>query len=269
MAPRRPPGFESSSLNPLGRRLRQLALRLGGRFVHRHRVERLRIGDATFKRVRFGDSGRAEVAARALAIFEGTGAVPRLYERFDDELLVEFVEGERLARIDPAGADALARFYATIHAPDRRTVATAESGVPERLARDLDFLVVTGVIDTTHGGALRDAAERLAPTELTLGWDYTDGVAKNFVWRDDATLVGVDVEALQPDALIGIGLAKVLARGDAETRARLIETFDRESGLDLEKALPFVELCGEVRWLKRRVLKGSAIEPDRLERFTA
>jgi hypothetical protein len=37
--------------------------------------------------------------------------------------------------------------------------------------------------------------------------------------------------------------------------------------LDLEKELPFVELCCEVGWLRNRLLKGSSLDPARLERF--
>jgi len=268
MGGRRPPRFEQRSLNPASRGLRQLAQRLfGKRFVHRHRVHRVRIGDATFKRIRFGDVARAEQAERALEHFEGSAALPRLYARFDDELLVEFVDGERLARIDGACADALARFHAAVHRGGHRLVPAAQSGVLERVERDLALLQRTGVIETGAAGALRAARDRLAPSALRVGWDYTDGVAKNFVWRDDTTLVGIDVESLAADALVGTGIAKSLSRGDRELRPRLLEAYTRASGADLEKELPFVELCGELRWLVNRLLKGSRIEPGRLERF--
>jgi hypothetical protein len=277
MAGRRPPRFAQRPLNPAGRRLRQAVLRwLEKRFVHEHRVHRIQIGSGTFKRVTFGDAGSAEQAARALQHFEHSGVLPRLYARFDAELLVEYVEGERLARIETGQADALARFYAAILDGGSRLVPLEHSGTRESFARDLALLHESGTIDASLRDRALRAFERLAPSRVRVGWDYTDGVAKNFVWRPDGSLVGVDVEAIQPSALVGTGIAKSLSRGDRELRTRFLEAFSPYSHrthasegatLDLEKELPFVELCCEARWLRDRLLKGSSLDPARLERF--
>ncbi len=268
MSARRPPRFEQRSLNPLLRRLRQQILRrVGKRFVHAHRVSLVRIGTRRFKRIRFGDAWLASRAATGLEHFSGSGVVPELEARFDEELLVEFVEGERLTRFDPSAAEPLASFYARVHVGGTRREATAATGLVARAGRDLAFLRDVEVVDARQATGLEAALTRLAPAEVLLGWDYTDAVPKNFVRREDGRLVGIDVEALQPDGLVGIGIAKSLARGDASYRRAFLDAFRKQSEIDIERDLPFVELCFQLRWLKNRCLKGSRLDPSGLEPF--
>jgi hypothetical protein len=264
----RPPRFDERSLDPRLRGLRQRLLRrLSRRFVHRHRVSRVRVGVRDFKRIRFGDAFLADRAASALEHFAGSGIVPALEARFDDELLVEFVAGERLARLDIGAAPSLARFYARVHAGGSRLVPVTEARASEHAHRDLSFLRDVAVVDAACARDLGEAIERLAPERVRIGWDYTDAVPKNFVRRADGTLVGVDVGALCPDALVGTGIAKSFARGDAAYRSAFLEAFAASSDLDLDPSLPFVELCFHLAWLKNRCLKGSRLEPSRLARF--
>ncbi len=264
----RPPRFSQRSLNPILRRIRQLWLRVvSKRFVHRHQVPRGRIGSQTFKRIRFGDAWTAQQTANALDRFDGSGVLPRLHARFDDELLVEYVEGRQLARIGREAADALARFYARIHEGGTYLAVTADTRIIEDVRRDLDFLRNTEVIDVACAEQVAETLASLAPPRVLLGWDYTDAVPKNFVWREDGTLVGIDVEALRSDGLVGIGIAKSLSRGDDSYRADFLEAFGKVSRLDLEPQLPLAELCFQVRSLKRRLLKGSPLDPAGLARF--
>lgn len=265
MTDRPPPPFEQRSLNPLGRRLRQLWLRrVSKRFVHGHRVARVRIGERQFKRIRFGDAWLAERTAGALQHFAGSGAVPELVASFDEELLVEFVEGDRLRGFEPDLAQDLASFYARIHAGGAREVSLAESGAADQADRDLDFLASTGVLAADRVDEVEKALQRMAPPRVYLGWDYTDAVPKNFVRAGDR-LVGIDVEALQAGGLVGIGIAKLLARSGEDFRRCFLEAFGLASPLDLAPSLPFVELCFRLRWLKNRCLKGSRLDPEILE----
>lgn len=264
----RPPGFSQTSLNPVLRRVRQLWLRLvARRFVHRHQVSRLRIGDRTFKRIRFGDAGTARQTASALDHFDGSGVLPRLQALFDDELLVEYVEGRPLERIDREAAEPLARFYARVHSTGARLTPTAETRILEHTLRDLDFLRDAGVIDSACSDEVAATLASLAPAQVLIGWDYTDAVAKNFVWREDGSLVGIDVEALRSDGLIGIGIAKSLSRGDDAYRTAFLEAFSKVSDLDLGPQLRLAELCFQVRSLVRRLLKGSGLDPSGLAPF--
>lgn len=264
----RPPRFRQRSLRPLGQRVRRLLLRrLGHRFVHRHRVLRLRIGGRSFKRIRFGDAWLASRAAAGLEHFRGAGVLPELEARFDDELLVEFVEGRPLARFDAGVAEPMAAFFARIHEGGASRSSPAASGDLARARRDLAFLHDVGVLGTGDRESLGRALERLAPPELWVGWDYTDAVPKNLVQRPDGSLAGVDVECLIPEGLVGIGIAKSLARGDAGYRDRFWPAFQRLCSLDLAAAFPFVELCFQLRWLKNRCLKGSRIDASGLLRY--
>lgn len=270
MSPQRPPRFEQRSLDSSLGRLRRAALRwVARRFVHRHRVSRLRIGDGSFKRIRFGDAWTAARAADALEHFRDAQEVPSLWARFDAELLVEFVPGEPLSSLGEESAEPLARFFARIHRGGSRLLPIGESGAIARAERDLAFLGEVGILDATRGARVAGAIDRLAPPEVHVGWDYTDAVAKNFVRRPDGSLVGIDVEALRPDALVGTGIAKSLARADDPHRARFLQAFETLSNLDLAPTLPFVELCFHLAWLRNRCLKGSRLDPAALERFCA
>lgn len=264
----RPPRFRQRSLHPVGQRLRRTLLqRMLGRFVHRHRVSRLRIGKRSFKRIRFGDAWLARRAAAGLEHFREAGILPELEALFDAELLVEFVEGEPPARFDAALAEPMAAFFARIHAGGARpTTATARAAL-RRARRDLAFLHDVGIVDAGDRVDLERALERLAPAKLLVGWDYTDAVPRNFIRRADGSLVGVDVEALQPESVVGIGIAKSLARGDEGYRSGFWPAFARRSPLDLEASFPFVELCFQLRWLKNRCLKGSRIDTSGLLRL--
>jgi hypothetical protein len=232
-------------------------------------VQRIRIGSRRYKRIRFGDAWTALQTANALDHFDGSGVLPRLHVRFDDELLVEYVEGRQLVRIDREAAEALARFYARIHEGGTRLAVVADTRIVEDVLRDLEFLRDAEVIDAACEEQVAETLALLAPPRVLLGWDYTDAVAKNFVWREDGTLVGIDVEALRSDGLVGIGIAKSLARGDDSYRADFLDAFAKVSRLDLEPQLPLAELCFQVRSLKRRLLKGSRLDPAALGRFRA
>ena len=148
--------------------------------------------------------------------------------------------------------------------PQMRETVTAV-----RIRRDARFEVMrdAGVIDAVCEEQVAETLTSLAPPQVLLGWDYTDAVAKNFVWREDGTLVGIDVEALRSDELVGIGIAKSLSRGDASYRADFLDAFAKVSRLDLEPQLPLAELCFQARSLKDRLLKGSRLDPASLERF--
>jgi hypothetical protein len=242
---------------------------VGRRFVHGHRVARVEIGGHPFKRIRFGDAWLAERTATALEHFAGSGVLPELEARFDEQLLVEFIEGRPLTELAAADAQAMAEFHARIHRGGTRLVPLAASGVLDRAVRDLRFLCEVGVVDPALGERLGERLDATSPPDVQLGWDYTDTVPKNFVRRPDGRLAAIDVEALKPEALVGTGLAKSLARGRPDYRPALLEALARapasSPAASLLEALPFVELCFQLGWLKNRCLKGSRLDLAQLE----
>jgi len=272
-AQHRIPRFRERGLNPALRRLRQLSLRfVKNRFVHRHRVRRVRLGSRDYKRIRFGDAWTAAAVAEHLERFESSGLFPAVEARFDDELLLEFVDGARLDAFDATTVDPMARFYAALYRPAEQEGAKRrleDTRFARDALRDLRFLRDVGVVEAGRLPALERALAALAPAQVYVGFDYTDAVPKNFVRRTDGLLVGVDAGALQAGALVGTGVAKSLARGDASYQAGFLDAFATHSDLPLAPAMPFVELCFRAAWLKRLYLKGSArrLEPDALERF--
>jgi hypothetical protein len=88
---------------------------------------------------------------------------------------------------------------------------------------------------------------------------------------ENGKLVGIDVDALHPERLLGIGLAKALLHLPEPLHGVLFEEMRRASTLDLEEAMPFVRLAFAASWTKLLYLKGRArlVDPDLLdpERF--
>lgn len=230
------------------------------------------LGGHRFKRIQFGDSGQAARIARALEYFAERDVLPAVEARFDSELLLEWIEGDRLDGFDASHSSELARFYAVLYDttdPGNRAVPTHETAIVARTARDLRFLRDVGVIDDACATELLAATQSLAPAELWIGHDYTDAVPKNFIRHANGRIYGIDAEALVDDGLIGIGVAKSLDRGGPAFREGFLAEFQKLSELPLVSLLPFVELVFQIRWQKNLFLKGSAgrMEPERLERF--
>lgn len=230
----------------------------------------VRVNGQICKRLLLRDSYLAAEFERNLEAFGPSEMFPPLITRFENEIWVEFVPGERLRRVDDRVMAAMAGFYGALYARAPRQVALAETPYADRVQRDLRFLHRAGLIDD---GAWRDlamVAEALAPARLWFGFDYVDPVLKNFVWRaDNGRLCAVDVESLVCDQPIGTGIAKAAVHwlGPAE-RADLLARLD-PAVPDFQADLPFVELAFLARWTKTKLLTGKThlVDPARLMPF--
>ncbi|MGH8636228.1 MAG: hypothetical protein ACREUZ_03740, partial [Burkholderiales bacterium] len=149
------------------------------------------------KRVMAPDVFIASQIERNLEAFGPTLRFPKLVTRFENEVWVKFVPGERLARIDDEALRNVGAFYAEVYTRANRLQPTSETPWPQRLQRDLEFLHETGSIQTNAWHDLAAAAERIMPLQLLVGFDYTDPVLKNFVRPENGDpLCAIDVESL-------------------------------------------------------------------------
>lgn len=252
------PRFRQRPLTSLGRRLSVPFRRiLQNRFVPFSRVRLVRLRGHPYKRISLPDSWRAERAARNLERFERFGIFPRLVAEVEHELLVEYVEGRTLPeRVDARVAQRLARFFATLYGVEARREKTEETRFPGALERDLRFLHDAGVIDAERHAELGRLAERIAPSQVWMGWEYVDSLPKNFVATPDGRLVAIDVDALRADQLLGIGAAKTVVRFARPHRKVFFETLAKECPLPLDDSADYAELCFLADWIKLRFLKG-------------
>lgn len=223
-----------------------------------------------FKRLILGDSYMAAQIEENLTKFGPSDLVPPLVSRFEDEVWVEYVDGRPIRDLNEEIVRKLAEFYATVHVRRPRMVAIEETGRPARLFQDLRFLSQAGILDTAKYEALAEAAGRLIPEQVAIGFDYVDPVLKNFVIRDDTGgICAIDVESLRDDQVIGTGVARACVHWLAPHREVFFEHFARAGGPPFTAYFPFVEFCLRARWTKTNYLTGKLkyVDPALFDRF--
>jgi hypothetical protein len=263
-------GFRERPLHGPVRRLRTALLnRFSNRPPRTQRVSVVTIHGERFKRVVLPDSHHAERYARSLGLFGASGIYPSLLLVRENELWVEFVEGRKIERVEAGVVDKLARLIAVIYARDSRLVATDQTPFPHALHTDLRFLAQVGVLPETSRRRLSEAAERLTPPQVWVGYDCTDAILKNFVICADGRIRGIDIESLQGDQLIGSGVAKACLRWLGSHRERFIAEVRAHATPDFDRYLPFVELSFLAFWQKSSVLekKRRFVDPTLFDRF--
>ncbi len=213
-------------------------------------------GDYRGKRLVLRDSRLASEIETNLLRFREHSLFPRPVFRFEHELWLEFVDGDKPDPTDPVFLDQFGAFYATLYAHSSRRVAAADSIFPARLACDLDFLTGVGFISAAEARSLARAADGLEPETLWVGFDYTDPVLKNFVLAPPTPrLYAIDVESLEAEQLVGVGIAKALVRWlDDPERAGILERADAAVP-GLGASFPYVRLCFETHYAVRMYLE--------------
>jgi hypothetical protein len=267
---KRPGPTRQRRLEPMRQRLRRLLARLLRRGpVKRQRVYLVTLGERRLKRIVFSDSHKASEVARNLEALRGSELVPDLVAHYGEEVWVEFLEGEPVGAARPEIVDEMARIFASLYTRDARLVQGPESGVEERLARDLDFLREVGLFDAPAHLRLREFAQKAAPAAVWVGWDYTDPLPMNLLRTPRGELRIIDVESVVRERLIGIGVAKALARWLGADRQRLLARLEERGVPPFTAYLPFVELHFLASWTKRSLLHGKKrlVDPARFRPF--
>ena len=253
------------------RRLRYWTSRIhGARLQKSQRVYFVTIEGRCFKRLIEPDSYTAACIAGNLTRFGETDRLPGLVTEYEREVWVDFLPGHALGRIDEKLARQVADFFAVLYAREARLLPSVATPFPARLRRNLRFLGGVGVLDAAFRADLEEAAERLVPDELWVGFDYTDAVRKNFIAAaDDGRICAIDVESLASDELIGVGFAKAAERWLGSHRGDFLDQLQRPGVPDFRPYLPFVELYFLAHWMQRAFLerKWRFVGAERFERF--
>jgi hypothetical protein len=223
-----------------------------------------------YKRIMLRDSYLASLIEHALESFGPTPHLPPLAARYEHEIWTEFIPGRPLQPQRDADIAALVTCFATLYCRAPQTVALAETPFPYRLWSDLRFLHRTGLISASQHDGLSELADAWAPWEVWLGFDYTDPVIKNFIIRDDdRRACAVDVESLEPQTLLGWGIAKAKARWLGEDTSGFLDRLAAQGSPDVRAYFRYVELCFLARWTKTGFLeqKWRYVQPERLTRL--
>lgn len=237
--------------------------------VKSHEVHFVRTGEVLHKRIRFHHTSEAIAVEEALVALGRYGGVPSLVVRYGCDLWLEYVQGEVL---DPhaAGQELLPRFFGELYRRGCRMAAISTTGVPVRLRKDIEFLQRTGYLKPAVCRRLFEKADELEPEQVWLGFEYIDPLPKNFIVRD-AMIVGIDVEALRPDTLLGVGPAKAFLRWYREPVADFLVRLGREGAPDISGQLEYADLYFRCMYAKEKTFqrKTHLAPPSSFERFLA
>jgi len=257
------PTMKQRRLEPLRQRLRRAATTLlTDRYVKRQRVYLVTIGDRRYKRTRFGDAAKALRVAETLQAFSLPGILPPFVSQYDDEVWVEFVDGDLVTAEETALPDELAPVLARLYAHEARKVPQAERAADIEILANLAFLHDVGVLDTKLHARLVEHAQASTPEEVWLGWDYGDLLPKNLIRDRGGALRFVDIESIHRDYLLGLGLAKASLRWLGDRRSAFLTALAKAGAPPVAEYLPFLELHVLSRLTKRSVLQGKPQHVD-------
>jgi len=225
-----------------------------------------------FKRLILRDSFLAAQIERNLMLFGPSDLIPPFVIRYEHEIWVEYVEGERPSRGDETTARKVAAFYAAVNGRRTRLVALDDTPYDGRLQLDLRFLNKVGVLEDATYRRICDAAVEIRPARVRVGFDYTDPVLKNFVQRPpNGTICAVDVESLEDQQLIGTGAAKALLRWMQPHRSIFFDSYSAAGGPDIRRDFTYIELCFLAWYMKLMFMerKWRHVQPETFHRLFA
>jgi hypothetical protein len=263
-------GFRQRSLNSPTRRLRNwIVIRFTNRARRTQRVYLVTINDQRFKRLVLCDSHQADTYAANLRAFANTGLFPAVILAKENELWVEFIEGEKIDRLDSEVVEKLARLFSVLYRREARRVASESTSYNHDLHTDLRFLHQVGVLTQSAYRRLDSLTDSITPAELWVGYDCSDAILKNFLICDDGLVRCIDVDSLAANQMIGTGVAKACLRWLGPQRDRFLDELQRQEVPDFLAYLPFVELSFTAFWVKNSFLekKKRFVDPAHFDRF--
>lgn len=230
------------------------------------------INDYRFKRLIMQDSFLAAEIERQHDAFRDTDYFPKIVTRYENEVLVQFIDGTPLDIIDEPTLHKIADFYAALYTHKPRQVPLSETPYGRRLDQDLRFLQQVGAIDDQKRARLQAFAGERAPVEVWIGFDYIDPTRKNFVIASgDGSLRAIDMESLVDEHLIGTGIARACSVWLAPHRDTLLTLLSEKGAAPFREYVEFVELAFVANWMKRRFLmyRHKGIDPAVFDPFRA
>lgn len=253
------------------RRIRYFLSRLfGTRLQKSQHLYFVTIHGQRFKRLILRDSFLASAIEHNLEGFGESEHFPLLIIRYEHEIWVEFIEGDRIRKVDDQFVEKVADFFAAVYIRQPRHLDITETPFLYRLHRDLHFLKQVNVLTDNVYRELDEAARCLTPRRVWVGFDYTDPVLKNFVInQENGRVSAVDVESLLNDQLIGTGVAKACVRWLEPFRKNFLNHLADKGVPDFQSYLAFVELCFLATWTKTGFLerKWKFVDPALFDRF--
>ncbi|MDG0996136.1 MAG: hypothetical protein P8O97_03205 [Gammaproteobacteria bacterium] len=226
-----------------------------GVLLKRMDVSFVSLGKKQYKRITCIDNYTPIHMQDLLAQVARSRYFPKTLIRYENEIWVEFVDGDIVKKIDSFFIQQIIDFYSSLY-QCASALKSSENFLGAALI-DLEFLMDMELLSEQDHEQLRHLLLKNAPEKVWVGLDYTDALLKNFVQEKGSNrLVAIDIESLQDKRLIGFGLAK------AHTTWMTDQQFDQViEGMRMNETPAFYDyylfvlLCFRARWLKSLFLR--------------
>ena len=239
----------------MGILLHSLRRRVWPRNGKRQSVLPVNVNGRRFKRVMCGDSHQAQAIAACLEAFGPSPHLPTVVLTTGKEVWVDYLAGRPFRPDDGSDLDCIYAFYGHLYNRRPYQQALEDTVYPERLSRDLWVLQEVGALDSQTAARLLSRAESHAPEQVWIGFDYDDARLDNFLLGSNGTPIGIDVENLKGDTLLGMGLASARLHW-AHRHGPPFARMCAENGLsDIATSFPFIDFCYRAAILKQRHVK--------------
>lgn len=201
------------------------------------------------KRVTFQTKREADIVTHALETLAPLGCFPKLIAHQDQCVWVSFVPAQPTSD-DPS--DLISAFFQKLYGHQVGKVVDEVSSdtVLEAFESNLDTLRASRYFNEDFLNQLALHCHRSRPETVCVGFDYVDAIPKNFV-MSQGQAIGIDIDAIEANVLLGKGLAKAEYRSLMNASAHLA-AFDTR----LVKQYPFVRLCFAAEYFCQKLAQG-------------
>lgn len=250
------------------RRLYMRLRALLGAAVKTHRVHWITIGGVRYKRVTFSHASEAMRVMNNLERVAHLARLPAPVYQHERRVWLDFVPGEPLDASRPEHVEGVIGLFAELYREAPRRVPLPDTLIHQRLMRDLEFLREVSVLTARLADALADAAAKLRPEQVWMGFEYIDPLCRNFIVAPGGVRA-IDVEALYDESLLGIGPAKARLRWLDIAPDTLLEKLSRHGAPDLRDQFDYASLCQLAAYSKQKVFRGRrrSIRPNAFEQI--
>lgn len=208
-----------------------------------------------YKKITFNHPHMAQRVADNLQRFGASEHLPQCRHTEGRALWIDFVDGRPCNRGEPPSVEQIARCFLEFGRRHSRRIAADDTGVPARHRDNLARLSDCGLLDEGRHAAIAAGSAACCPSELRVGFDYSDPIAANLVERaDTGQLCAIDLKNWHADTLVGLGLAKTTDRWlDADNCRHVLDDMADGGLADVADGFAFIQRHERIERLRRRV----------------
>ena len=215
------------------------------------------LGEQTYKRIKFTDNQTPKHFNEILQNLQSSGNFPEVFHLHENELWVEYIKGTLLdgSTMNKHMCFQFGQFYSNLYKIDCKLVNAEPYAY--QLKKTLQFHQQMKIISSDELNKLLELLEKVTPENIWQGIDYTDAITKNFlISTTNKNFIGIDIESIQSNSLLGCGLAKALARWMPSSNFDLVMQYIKaQEGPAFHEHMDFIHLYFRAQWLKSLFLR--------------